>query len=93
MKKPQKNKIRKNNKKTSYLIFDIIIMHCKYVIECLSDLWKSYCFYSKTNNYGWYRNIINNMWQYESVRGSYLMHVFYGIHNLTAWLGHEEGRI
>ena len=47
MKKPQKNKIRKNNKKTSYLIFDIIIMHCKYVIECLSDLWKSYCFYSK----------------------------------------------
>ena len=33
------------------------------------------------------------MWQYVNVRESHLMRVFYGIHTLTTWLGHEEGLI
>ena len=34
-------------------------------------------------------DIINHMWQHVNVRESQLMHVFYGIHTLTTWLGHE----
>ena len=36
------------------------------------------------------------MWQYVNVRESlenHLMRVFYGIHTLTTWLGHEEDLI
>ena len=33
------------------------------------------------------------MWYYLNVKESHLMHVFYGIHTLTAWLDHEEGHI
>ena len=33
------------------------------------------------------------MWYYLNAKESHLMHVFYGIHTLTAWLDHEEGHI
>ena len=33
------------------------------------------------------------MWQYGNVRKFHHMHVSYGIHTLTTWIGHEEGSI
>ena len=57
-------------------------MHCK----------KNYCFYCQSNDCSSWMNIINNMRQYVNVRKSHLMHVFYAIHTLTAWLDHEEVR-
>ena len=39
---------KKSKSKNSHLIVDIIIMHCKYVTESLSDLGKPTAFIAKT---------------------------------------------